>query len=119
MWLFPPELQPNVTLWDSRYKALDPECEPKPLVQHYIARQRMVANSTGPTEELLAWTRKQVRAGVNRPCVRHRRGCHTIAPALVPMVYVYSAAFAYLLLSARQPSGTNEQLLTQRVVRCR
>jgi len=65
VWLFPPELEPNVTLWDSKYKALDPGCEPQPLVQHYIARQRMVANSTGPTEELLAWTRQQVRIGVH------------------------------------------------------
>ena len=60
MWLFQPELESNVTLWDSKYKALNPECEPQPLVQHYIARQRMVANSTGPTEELLEWTKQKV-----------------------------------------------------------
>ena len=61
VWLFPPELEPNVTLWDFKYKALDPACEPQPLVQHYMARQRMVANSTGPTEELLEWTKEKVR----------------------------------------------------------
>jgi hypothetical protein len=60
IWLFPPELEPNVTLWDFKYKALDPDCEPQPLVQHYIALNRAVHNSTGPTQEVLAGSKMQV-----------------------------------------------------------
>ena len=61
VWLFPPQLEPNVTLWDSKYKALDPDCEPQPLVQHYIALNRAVHNSTGPTQQILAWSKRKVR----------------------------------------------------------
>ena len=61
IWRFPPELEPNVTLWDSKYEALDSDCEPQPLVQHYIAVNRAVHNSTGPTQEVLAWSKKKVR----------------------------------------------------------
>ena len=99
VWLFPPELEPNVTLWDSKYKALDPECEPQPLVQHYIARQRMAANSTGPTEELLDWTKREVRLDVHRLCLLFAAasGTHVSAVLVMAGTALFCAAHACLL----------------------